>query len=778
MNNLQNGGIRMKKTIILFVIVFSAFFSVSYAQYRDVDQSAQYSEAVNHISQLGIMNGVSSVRFSPDTSATREQFAKIVVGIAGLEEDSSGYKNISLFPDVAPNKWSSQYISLAVKNGFIKGMLDGNFHPSETVNFAQACTVFVRVLGYSDEDIPGVWPQNYISKAKDLKISENLNFLEYDDLPRWAIALMANRTLNTSTKNSANQTLAEASGLYLKSIILGNSKTMNKLTSNQIYTSRGILYTTDETKNLSLAHTYGLVIEDDKIVNAIPFNADIMQVTVLSTIENRILYSDNDSNKEMYLPDKTTYYYQGATKSYDSIPEILKLNSSIVFYSAKDSAGYNYAVVFDPVQSHPELGKSYDPGKNSFRKISISQNEKILKNGEIINIDSIEGTDVIYEVSDIWGNNKYISVSDNTVEGLITKISPNRQNVKSIEIDGTSYEISPYINLSKISISSGLINNNKNITALLDSDNKIIDIEDNLENHAIIINTSEEISVNSDSFEERVDKVKLFLSNGLESWYNVHGDYSRQKGNLVTYKILEDDYVEISRIDYPTYNDTYFNRETSQIDSNYVSDDFKILNILSIPKSSDDAKVQIISLQDVPQRTIEGKKIKYLSKSEPFGEYNFAVINDALDTKKMLVYADGISSFRSRGGGDVVTYSLITKDKNFTYSVYTSDDPQRLSLNAYMISLSDENTVEKIISVDPIETAQQIQNISRNRIKINGSVYRLKDNLSIITKNKNFTATSIGIGNILLNHNYTKVSIYLDKPVNENGKVEMIIIEE
>jgi hypothetical protein len=67
----------------------------------------------------------------------------------------------------------SGYINVAVKYGYISGMDDGKFHPKDSVSFAQACTVIVKVLGVAGIDYPlsGQWPENYIAKAKSMGLT-------------------------------------------------------------------------------------------------------------------------------------------------------------------------------------------------------------------------------------------------------------------------------------------------------------------------------------------------------------------------------------------------------------------------------------------------------------------------------------------------------------------------------------------------------------------------------------------------------------------------------
>ena len=126
----------------------------------------------------------------------------------------------SIFPDVKETAWSSGYINEAIDKGYITGMTDGRFHPADYISYAQICTILVKALGYTDQDITGQWPQNYISKASLLGLTKGVNLKSNDKTPRWAAVTMINNLLDTEVKSSgtgtASQTFIEATGFYTK----------------------------------------------------------------------------------------------------------------------------------------------------------------------------------------------------------------------------------------------------------------------------------------------------------------------------------------------------------------------------------------------------------------------------------------------------------------------------------------------------------------------------------------------------------------------------------
>ena len=56
----------------------------------------------------------------------------------------------------------------------IAGYADGLFHPDRTVTVGQAVTILLRMLGYKDEDVGGVWPDSYMSEAATLGLTDGV----------------------------------------------------------------------------------------------------------------------------------------------------------------------------------------------------------------------------------------------------------------------------------------------------------------------------------------------------------------------------------------------------------------------------------------------------------------------------------------------------------------------------------------------------------------------------------------------------------------------------
>ena len=119
---------------------------------------------------MGVMDGYADGSFKPDAPLNRAQFCKMATYAMNAQDRLGLYRTVTVFPDVKPSHWAAPYINLASctsvgeKGGpVIAGFPDGKFHPERTINQGQAVTILLRVLGYQDSQIGGVWPDSFLA---------------------------------------------------------------------------------------------------------------------------------------------------------------------------------------------------------------------------------------------------------------------------------------------------------------------------------------------------------------------------------------------------------------------------------------------------------------------------------------------------------------------------------------------------------------------------------------------------------------------------------------
>jgi len=129
-----------------------------------------FEDAVNVLTELGVVNGYPDGTYKPDQVVTRAEMAVIVVSALGLSDYATG---TAKFSDMAGH-WSNPYVAYATSLGVIAGYPDGTFKPDKTVSYDEAATMLVAALGYTPDSLSGTWPVNYVSKAKTLGILDGI----------------------------------------------------------------------------------------------------------------------------------------------------------------------------------------------------------------------------------------------------------------------------------------------------------------------------------------------------------------------------------------------------------------------------------------------------------------------------------------------------------------------------------------------------------------------------------------------------------------------------
>jgi hypothetical protein len=113
--------------------------------FKDVSPSDDYAEAIDELSQLGIISGFPDDTFRPQDLVTRQQFAKMMVLTLGLpvsENDVCPFSDVeqsgsgSLYPD--------NYVAVCAGNNITKGKTANTFDPYNNITRAQVMTMVVR----------------------------------------------------------------------------------------------------------------------------------------------------------------------------------------------------------------------------------------------------------------------------------------------------------------------------------------------------------------------------------------------------------------------------------------------------------------------------------------------------------------------------------------------------------------------------------------------------------------------------------------------------------
>ena len=106
--------------------------------FSDIDENDWYYDNVMDAANNGYISGMGDGTFAPTQATTRAQFASMIANAMGYEADPDV---ASMFPDVADDFWGKAAINFCVENGILSGYDDGTFQPNKAITRQEAASI-------------------------------------------------------------------------------------------------------------------------------------------------------------------------------------------------------------------------------------------------------------------------------------------------------------------------------------------------------------------------------------------------------------------------------------------------------------------------------------------------------------------------------------------------------------------------------------------------------------------------------------------------------------
>ena len=151
-----------------------------------------YYDAVEFMYDRGVMKGMTSTTFEPETQMSRAMLVVSIYRLAGSPSSSGS----SIYPDVPDGMWYTDAIVWATKAGIIKGMEEGKFNPNSVVTREQMVTVLYRYAIYCGFDT---------TASSDLSGYYDTGNIQAYALPamRWAVGMGLIKGIDSTTLDPA-----------------------------------------------------------------------------------------------------------------------------------------------------------------------------------------------------------------------------------------------------------------------------------------------------------------------------------------------------------------------------------------------------------------------------------------------------------------------------------------------------------------------------------------------------------------------------------------------
>lgn len=205
----------LKKTLSLVLVLCMVLSLCAFgtgADYKDADKIT-YTEAVEVMTNLGVIDGMDDGNFNPTGTFTREQAAKILAYMLLGPKNADAFSTYRApFTDVAADRWSAGYIAYCASEGIIGGYGDGRFGPEDALTSYQWAKMLLVALGFDAEieQLVGAdWQVNTTKLAISSKLLDNsdlVGIFNREMAVKYAFQCLTTTMVNYSNRGTVVET--------------------------------------------------------------------------------------------------------------------------------------------------------------------------------------------------------------------------------------------------------------------------------------------------------------------------------------------------------------------------------------------------------------------------------------------------------------------------------------------------------------------------------------------------------------------------------------------
>lgn len=705
----------MIKKIVTLVLCAAVLMSVPAFAFSDVSADNTYKDAIDNLSSLGVLEGYPDGSFGTKNPLTRAQFAKIVVAMTG-NSDAAESKKTEVFTDVSANHWAIGYINEAAELGLITGYPDGSFAPEENINYAQAITVVIRMLGYSSAEVGTNWPFDYINKAAELGITKNLRFSNSEILTREVAAYILNNSL-FAKEGSGNV----VSGLKKVEdiIIYGTNKNNSGIATDEVLTTGGTFKKgkIDIDKYLGQKVTVK-INSDNEITMVTKSSSGAREYTLTGAYEDKILTSESGY---VSVEGDTASYYKGTKGSYSQIYKTLSAGSRVFIYD-------DYIYIEENKLSGPyTITKEYTQVYDYFGSI---ENPIVTIDGEAAELKEIERYDVVYYN---LATNRLYAYSDR-VTGIYEKATPSKDNLTSITLSGTVYDNLSAVAKAKLDDTVGSYKIDDRITLLFGNDGSVADVVDidgkTLSDMGVLLSAYTEVSKDKDTLGKSENYAKIMLATGKEATLKTDKDYSDTDSTQYSGKFMYINYKGDGTVSLETAEDNGFDGEFDKSAPSFGGYDFRptysILERVYSEKYGT-AVVRKVNLSDISLSKLKKSQVLHVEYANKMKDISVLYVENVT----YMGYTFGILSKAETN--EEAYYSYEIKSSSGTSS-YSGSAGWTFAKGEAVMAMIDGGRIRTIRSLIEADSSDEIDDYTDSKIMMNGNVYKMDENVTVVYK--------------------------------------------
>lgn len=774
--------------LMVVVPASAATGGTSTSGFTDITDPA-VAEAAEVLRLLGVVNGTGGTSFNPGGTLTRAEFCKMAIEIMGKGEEASAQMNRTIFLDVKGDHWARGYINLAASTRLgateeggggemlMVGVGDGTFRPNQTITFAEAVTIMMRILGYTASDVASgsSWYSGYLSSAAVIGLTDGVSLTWNSTITRGQTAILFENMLYTNPKGSETPYLTQLGGSITdEAVIISLDATAADGTASCILTTGSAdPYKTNHVpfdSTLAGARAKLVLDKNSKVIAIMPSEGGTQRATsVVSAEINSVTVSGGE---KLDVPPTTTVYRESGETTYKDIYLNLKTGSPLVLhYGVTGKLEYLY-LPSNLAAEEAAVAKGTVSGNPFASLVGNDTGYQIIKNGLPATLSDIRQ----YDVATYDKASKTLYVSDLRLTGVYENVSPSPATPLSVTMMGATFPVlsSAYTDLSSFKIGDV-------ITLLLTSDGQVAGAVSPSVAKSTTVGVVEMKGTNATVTplaDIRDADGKKVVFSGATAYSEESA--AQMQGQLVTVSSTKLGMLSLSRLSGSGASGA-LDMSTRTLGSDKLAD-----NVVLYERVGKGAPVEI-SFDQLTRTTVPADKISYVGKDYA-GRVNFIVFDDVT--------------------GDQYTYGFakkgtVTGEKNqvFFYNTSVSVEIGKDQYSEELITgapIKDGDLVGIAASLDQISgcyklsdwvALKAVENVPRSAFEMNEYINpESKAPIGTVTTRDMVLPIA---GNVICYNKTTKswftsldearaysdtLTVYYDRAPQEGGKVRLVVV--
>lgn len=412
---------------------------------------------------MGILDG----DFRAGDAVNRARFCRMAACAMNSEDELGLYNTVTIFPDVRPSHRDSAYINMACRKGVIAGYADGLFHPDQTITVGQAVTTLLRMLGYKDEKIGGVWPASYMAVGANIGLTDGVGMDGNAALTQAQAARLFLNLLRSDTADGGAYLTSVGAVIRKNEVLVTSSATGPDGLDTAMRLASG-----DETYQMAYGRVSNGALNGCRGTLALDKNGRVLTFVPDAVGESRTINISSakatqivDTAGATYtVTDNTPAYHEGEETDWKDVYAWVTAGTSVTLYLSA-AGGVDYIFVGGGDASNAAVVVHSDGSVAGFSSLAgSSDNYKIYKNG----VEAVARDMRRYDVATYSAATNTIRVCDTRITAYYENCSPNPSEPSEIRALGHDFKVLPTAqeSLSRFKIGD-------RFTLLLTEDNQV-----------------------------------------------------------------------------------------------------------------------------------------------------------------------------------------------------------------------------------------------------------------------------------------------------------------